>query len=137
MTKWFRTLVISDIHGCYEKWIKLLKKINFNPKEDRLILLGDYLDRGDQSRQVIEETMRMVHAGEAIALRGNHDQQFIDWITTTHKYQDMKFIKHGGLQTINSYCDNKLNLLNIQNPGVLEKVKTDIRKRYKEHSISG
>jgi serine/threonine protein phosphatase 1 len=133
MTRWMRTLVISDIHGCYEKWTNLLKKINFNPNEDRLILLGDYLDRGNQSKEVIEETMRMVLAGEAIALRGNHDQRFIDWVTTTNTYHDTKFIEHGGLQTINSYCDNKLHLLDIQNPGVLEQAKAAIRKRYREH----
>jgi serine/threonine protein phosphatase 1 len=135
MTRWMRTLVISDIHGCYEHWTNLLKKINFNPKEDRLILLGDYLDRGNQSKEVIEETMRMVLAGEAIALRGNHDQRFVDWVNTTHAYHDTKFIEHGGLQTINSYCDNKLQLLDIQNPDVLEQAKAAIRKRYREHII--
>ncbi|MEX2461379.1 MAG: metallophosphoesterase [Paenibacillaceae bacterium] len=35
-----RTLVISDIHGCYDAWIALLKKVHFKSKEDRLILLG-------------------------------------------------------------------------------------------------
>ena len=41
-----RVLAIGDVHGMYEKLIKLMDKIRFNPDEDLLIFLGDYIDRG-------------------------------------------------------------------------------------------
>ncbi|WP_200961556.1 metallophosphoesterase, partial [Paenibacillus sp. Soil522] len=39
-----RTLVISDIHGCYDEFINLLALVDFKKNEDLLLLLGDYVD---------------------------------------------------------------------------------------------
>jgi serine/threonine protein phosphatase 1 len=128
-----RTLVISDIHGCYDVWVALLKKIDFVPKVDQLILLGDYVDRGNRSKEVVGQIMRMVHTGEAIALRGNHDQRFIDFIMSNHTSYDFKFLEHGGLQTINSYCDSKYTLEDLQDIMILGQVKASIRKLYNAH----
>lgn len=46
-----RVLAIGDIHGMYEKLITLLVKIQFNPEEELLVFLGDYIDRGPDSAQ--------------------------------------------------------------------------------------
>jgi serine/threonine protein phosphatase 1 len=128
-----RTLVVSDIHGCYDKWIALLKKTEFDPITDRLVLLGDYVDRGDQSKEVVDHIARMVQAGEAIALRGNHDQRFMEWVTLNNTFHDTKFVEHGGLQTINSYCESKYSLEDLLKPSVLEQAKASIRKNYRAH----
>lgn len=130
-----RTLVISDIHGCYEAWMALLEVIKFSPKEDRLILMGDYVDRGTQSKEVISHVKCLVERGEAIALRGNHDQRFMEWVTQSGTTQDAKFIEHGGLQTINNYCNNKLTLKELQNPDLLNEAKLYIRKAYRDHIV--
>lgn len=42
-----KTYVIGDTHGCFFEFEKLMKKINPNVKEDKLVLLGDFIDRGD------------------------------------------------------------------------------------------
>jgi serine/threonine protein phosphatase 1 len=128
-----RTLVVSDIHGCYDKWIALLKKVEFNPKMDCLILLGDYVDRGKQSKEVVDHIARMVQAGEAIALRGNHDQRFMEWVTLNNTFHDAKFVEHGGLQTINSYCESKYSLEDLLKSDILEQAKTSIRKNNRTH----
>jgi serine/threonine protein phosphatase 1 len=128
-----RTLVISDIHGCYDKWIALLKKVEFSPKMDRLILLGDYVDRGKQSKDVVDHIARMVQMGEAIALRGNHDQRFMEWVTLNNTFHDAKFVEFGGLQTINSYCESKYSLEELLKSDILEQAKTSIRKNYRAH----
>jgi serine/threonine protein phosphatase 1 len=128
-----RTLVVSDIHGCYDKWIALLKKVEFNPKSDHLILLGDYVDRGKQSKEVVDHIAQMVQAGEAIALRGNHDQRFMEWATHNNTFHNAKFVEHGGLQTINSYCDSKYSLEDLLKSDILEQAKTSIRKNYRAH----
>ena len=48
--------VMSDLHGCYEDYIKMLKLINFNDS-DYLYILGDVCDRGKQSIEVITALM--------------------------------------------------------------------------------
>ena len=47
---------VGDLHGHYDQWLRLYKKIKkagFKPKADQLIFLGDYIDGGDQTKQVV------------------------------------------------------------------------------------
>ena len=67
-----RLLVVGDIHGQYEKMQRVLIESNYDPQKDRLILLGDYVDRGPESRRVSQAVMELVQAG-AVALCGNHE----------------------------------------------------------------
>ena len=48
-----RVLAISDIHGELELFDSLLEKLNYDADEDQLILLGDYVDRGRDSKGVL------------------------------------------------------------------------------------
>lgn len=68
--------VMSDIHGCYDEFIKMLKLIDFNDDEDTLILLGDYIDRGPKSYEMVEWLKSHVR-NNIITLRGNHEEEFI------------------------------------------------------------
>ncbi|OPH62191.1 metallophosphoesterase [Paenibacillus ferrarius] len=96
-----RTLVISDIHGCHTKFLKLLEHVKHDPAEDKLILLGDYMDRGLKSKEVIETVKNLVEHHKVVALRGNHDQMFLDAI---NGQDDYIFLHNGGINTIESYC---------------------------------
>ncbi|MEK3719762.1 metallophosphoesterase family protein [Paenibacillus sp. FSL H8-0034] len=100
-----RTLVISDIHGCYEPFNQLLDLMSYEPKVDQLILLGDYVDRGPHSKEVVEQIRKMVQDDGVIALRGNHDQRFIDIVRTEDHLVSSKFVDHGGKQTMMSYLN--------------------------------
>ena len=71
-----RRLAISDIHGEGKRLGKVLRLANYDPKQDKLHLLGDYMDRGADSRDTIYAVMDLVYFG-AIALRGNHDEMAI------------------------------------------------------------
>jgi serine/threonine protein phosphatase 1 len=130
-----RTLVISDIHGCYDAWMSLLEKVKFVPKKDKLILVGDYVDRGTQSKEVVTHLKLLVERGEAIALRGNHDQRFMEWVTQSGTMHDVKFIEHGGVQTLNNYCNKKWTLKELQHTETLTEAKVYIRKTYREHIV--
>jgi len=99
-----RTLMISDIHGCLEPFERLLEEIRYDPGRDRLVLLGDYVDRGPRSRDVVDKVMDLVERHGAVALRGNHDQRLVDLIRTNDSYVRSKFMEHGGKRTIFSYC---------------------------------
>ncbi|ALS22103.1 metallophosphoesterase [Paenibacillus naphthalenovorans] len=96
-----RKLVISDIHGCYEEFNELLALVKYNPSEDRLILLGDYIDRGLKSKEVVEQVKALHEEWGVITLKGNHDQMFLD---SLDNQDDSTFLYNGGLDTINSYC---------------------------------
>jgi serine/threonine protein phosphatase 1 len=74
-----RLLTISDIHGCLEVLKKLLIKVNYNPKEDKLIILGDYVDRGPNPMETLLFIEELMNEG-AITLIGNHDSMFLDLI---------------------------------------------------------
>lgn len=60
---------MSDLHGCYNLYVKMLEKINFSD-EDTLYLLGDYVDRGDNGFGIILDIARRKNV---VALMGNHD----------------------------------------------------------------
>lgn len=100
-----RTLMISDIHGCLDQFNQLLEKVNYQSNEDQLILIGDYVDRGPRSKEVVDRVMDLVNKHNTIALRGNHDQRLVDLIRTDDVRVQSKFMEHGGIQTIHSYCD--------------------------------
>jgi len=65
------TYIIGDVHGCYDELMDLLAHVGFNPQYDRLIFVGDLINRGPKSLAVL----RFVHTlGEAAQLvLGNHD----------------------------------------------------------------
>jgi serine/threonine protein phosphatase 1 len=63
------TYVISDIHGSYESFIKMLKLIGFS-NDDRLIILGDICDRGADSAEIYLDVMKRKNV---LCLKGNHE----------------------------------------------------------------
>ena len=76
-----RLFAISDIHGCYRSFYDLVvRKIDLK-KSDRLILLGDYVDRGEQIREVIDFIIDLKEKGFNITiLKGNHEVMLLDSI---------------------------------------------------------
>ncbi|MDX8046502.1 metallophosphoesterase family protein [Gracilibacillus sp. S3-1-1] len=72
-----RKLVISDIHGHGQQLLSLLDKAKYYPSSDQLILLGDYIHKGPDSKKTVK-IVRQLYENGAIALRGNHEQREID-----------------------------------------------------------
>ena len=60
---------ISDLHGCYEKYVKMLEKIRFK-ESDTLYILGDVVDRGSGGINIL---LDMMHKDNIIPIMGNHD----------------------------------------------------------------
>jgi serine/threonine protein phosphatase 1 len=76
-----RTIAISDIHGCNKTFRKLLFEILEVSKKDRIILLGDYIDRGPGSKEVLDLISGLSGDGfDITALKGNHEQMMLDAI---------------------------------------------------------
>ena len=92
-----RRFAISDIHGCAATFKALLEKLKFS-KEDELYLLGDYIDRGPDSKGVIDHIWHLQKEGYTVnCLRGNHEQMLIDEIEKPHSYSS------GDVTTLQSF----------------------------------
>jgi len=77
-----RRLVLTDIHGSFQTFVRLLKKLNLQ-KEDQLFILGDMINRAPYSIYVIEKIAELLFEGYSIfPLRGNHEQLFLDFAKT-------------------------------------------------------
>lgn len=83
--------MLSDIHGCYDKFIKLLDRIEFKDN-DELYILGDVLDRGDKPLEILDYIM--LHKN-IILLKGNHEQMCIDFFENN----DISWHFNGGQRT--------------------------------------
>lgn len=100
-----RILCISDIHGCYDKFCKLLDKVKYDSEKDTLILLGDYCDRGSKSMETYLLIDKLIKNG-AIALMGNHDyilKKLIDNGNTYKALYEEYYINNGTDITIKDY----------------------------------
>lgn len=74
-----RTLVCGDLHGNYKGFKQALERCNFDYYNDTLISLGDVVDGHSQSFEVVEELLKIKNL---IAIKGNHDDWFLQWIRT-------------------------------------------------------
>ncbi len=75
-----RTFAIGDIHGDLEQLEKLFSKLPKLDKDDTIVFMGDYVDRGYASRQVIEfvrERAAKITGAKVVALRGNHEDGWL------------------------------------------------------------
>ncbi|EXL88055.1 hypothetical protein FOPG_01053 [Fusarium oxysporum f. sp. conglutinans race 2 54008] len=68
-----RLVVVGDIHGMLDPFEKLLKKIEFNLKTDHVIAVGDMINKGPKSSEVVARLMEL----KASAVRGNHEDRVI------------------------------------------------------------
>ncbi len=97
-----RLIAIGDIHGCHEEFSELLALLELTP-EDRLILLGDLVNRGPSSPKVIA----LARAHGAIALLGNHELRLLDYRRT----RDLKFVKEDDLVTFDQLGESDWDFL--------------------------
>lgn len=103
-----RTLIITDLHGCYDECIQLLDKMAFDEENDTLINLGDTIDRGPK----IYETFTFLRdlkermGDRCILIRGNHEQMMLDAIENGGSDKDLWYYNSGG-KTVYSFLHHK------------------------------
>lgn len=94
-----RTFVIGDIHGYFKKFKECLDEVKFDYDNDRLVQLGDVVDRGPDSFLVVEELLKIKNL---IAIRGNHDATWRDAIIKNDPIANALYTQ-GGRETYESY----------------------------------
>lgn len=93
------TCVIGDIHGCHEALTHLLNKVAH--RADTLVFLGDYVDRGPHSKEVVTTVLTLCKSHpRVITLMGNHDWLFLQYLNGE---ESSLFLQVGGKQTLASY----------------------------------
>lgn len=103
--KYRRIYAVPDIHGKYDllqKALKLLDKNGYSEKDDLLVFLGDYIDRGPESKQVIETLIDLSKKENVVILRGNHEDLSIVYHTNPLRDGGLWFY-NGGWATTDSY----------------------------------
>jgi serine/threonine protein phosphatase 1 len=97
-----RFFAISDIHGCYRTFYELVVRTIKLKKSDRLILLGDYIDRGDQIKEVIDFIIDLKEKGfDITTLKGNHEAMLLDSILDPEMYA--LWMMNKGSTTLDSF----------------------------------
>jgi len=94
---------ISDVHGCLDELEQLLQQAAYNPDRERLVLLGDYVDRGPKSCAVVARVMELVTRYGAVALGGNHEELFLNWLEGAGETDWYYRPVAGGRATVESY----------------------------------
>jgi serine/threonine protein phosphatase 1 len=95
-----RTIAVGDIHGCAAALKTLLNTIAPTP-DDTIVTLGDYVDRGPDSRGVIDQLIELSKHCRLVPLMGNHEEMMLEVVRD--KQQPYRWLQHGGVDTLDSY----------------------------------
>ena len=96
-----KTFIIGDVHGCLDMLQQLIDKIACSPDRDTLIFLGDYIDRGDDPKGVVDYILELSRDFSKIeTLKGNHEAMFLNFL---RGIDSEIFMVNGGWRTLESY----------------------------------
>ncbi len=95
-----RFFIISDIHGCIDKLERLIRLIEPELRSRTLVFLGDYIDRGPASCEVVELILRLKAEYDLVLLKGNHEKMFLDFLAGINQFL---YLENGGELTLASY----------------------------------
>lgn len=95
-----RTFVMGDIHGAYKALVQCLFRARFDYEKDVLIQLGDAVDGCSQASECVDELLKIRNL---VAVKGNHDDWFDEFIKTGFQPY---YWNYGGKETLISYLEH-------------------------------
>jgi serine/threonine protein phosphatase 1 len=100
-----KIFAVGDIHGCHDKLVAMMKILPWRKDEgDLLLFIGDYIDRGPKSREVVDYLVRLRReGGDFVFLKGNHEKMLLDYYI--QQKDQMLYVANGGAETIASYVE--------------------------------
>jgi serine/threonine protein phosphatase 1 len=139
-----RIYAIGDIHGRDDLLGSLLAHVEEDARSragtrNVLIYLGDYIDRGLQSRQVLDRIVAGPPGGfEAVYLKGNHEAAMLEFLADANFGRTWKY--YGGLETLHSYGINELTLSDNPDDFIhardrLEQILPPAHRQFLEHLV--
>src|SRR5687768_12008634 len=101
-------IAIGDIHGRLDRLNRLLGTL---PPDRKLVFLGDYIDRGPDSRGVIDRLLRLSRLRDCVLLCGNHEDMLLNALDGAYEGADSDWLRNGGDATQRSYRVSSLRRL--------------------------
>lgn len=100
-----RLFAVGDIHGCFDKLTRLMNAIDIDWNRDTLIFLGDYIDRGPKSYEVVAYLidLKKQHP-RTVFLKGNHEEMLENFLAGKDR---LGYLSNGGQQTLDSYWQHR------------------------------
>ena len=140
-----RLIAVGDIHGEIDKLNSLLNKLDLQ-SNDRVIFLGDYIDRGEYTKEVINRLIELSKTVECIFLKGNHEDMLLN-TRISRKQEDVEhWLLSGGISTYDNYGDypaifnmhgeflNNLKLYYIENGYLFVHAGVNPKKSFEEQN---
>ncbi len=94
-----KIIAIGDIHGCLRSINSLLEKLS-GYRQHTFVFIGDYIDRGNNSKGVVDRLIKFGQERECIFIRGNHEQMLLN---ACYKNDLDLWLMNGGRSTLSSY----------------------------------
>lgn len=101
-------VAVGDVHGCYDELTRLIETVDQRFGRDiPLVFVGDYVDRGPKSKQVLAWLFEQQQNAErdVICLKGNHEQMMIEFIDDPAG-NGTRWLRNGGIETLASFGIN-------------------------------
>ncbi|MGI3168307.1 metallophosphoesterase family protein [Pseudooceanicola sp. C21-150M6] len=95
--------VVGDLHGRADLLERLLASIDANPvaRQAQLVFVGDLIDRGPDSRGVLDRLYSLSRSGKAFCILGNHEEMMLQFLADP--VAGLRWLRHGGMATLESY----------------------------------
>jgi len=98
-----RIFAIGDIHGCMDKLGTLIDQLDIEFEHDTVVFIGDYIDRGPRSFEVVEYLINFKKRHQNIVfLKGNHEDMLEKYLSGVDRFT---YLANGGQQTLDSYLE--------------------------------
>lgn len=99
-----RIFAVGDIHGCFDKLVSLMERIDVDLEKETLIFIGDYIDRGPGSKEVVDYLIDLSRReSRVVFLKGNHELMLQEYLSGADR---LSFLYNGGGETLTSYMKN-------------------------------
>ena len=122
---------VGDVHGCLDQLERLLDRVQPDLERDVLLFVGDYIDRGPESRGVVDYVLRLQQKyprEHIICLKGNHEAMLLEFLQGVKRE---RFLFNGGLHTVLDYWgDNWDSLKELLLPPEHEEFYRELRLYY-------
>ena len=100
---------IGDVHGCFDQMLAALGRVDDDIEaleiaDPTLVFLGDYVDRGKRSAEVLEYlfNLSLSDPEAVVCLMGNHERMMLDFLDKPHK-EGPRWLRYGGMETLESF----------------------------------
>ena len=144
------TYIVGDIHGCFREWIRFKSKIEKQDGTAEFVLVGDILDKGPNSYEMLKWAMERIQTGSKYQMViGNHETEKLEWLRQVLKNPERKewknpeisrkMLSRDGYEFFRICCEKNLDfrkLTEIKNwleslPFYIEKEVTGLQKKKK------